>query len=81
MRDDMCLANSFYSILEIIILLFYIYRACIGQRFAKLELFTLMTKIVQNYKMEYVGDGELGIKTRLVTVPDRQIKIKFSKRQ
>ena len=56
-------------------------RACIGQRFAKLELFTLMTKIVQNYKMEYVGDGELGIKTRLVTVPDRQIKIKFSKRQ
>ena len=40
-----------------------------------------MAKIVQNYKMDYVGDGELGIKTRLVTVPDRQIKIKFSKRQ
>jgi len=56
-------------------------RACIGQRFAKLELFTLMAKIVQNYKMDYVGDGELGIKTRLVTVPDRQIKIRFSKRQ
>ena len=55
-------------------------RACIGQRFARLELFTLMVKLVQTYTMEYVGDGEVGVHTRLVSVPDRKIKIKFMKR-
>ena len=55
-------------------------RSCIGQRFARLELFTLMVKLVQTYRMEYVGDGEVGFHTRFVTVPDRQIKIKFTRR-
>ena len=57
-----------------------ILRACIGQRFARLELFTLMVKLVQTYTMEYVGDGEVGVHTRLVSVPDRKIKIKFTER-
>ena len=56
-------------------------RACIGQRFARLELFTLMVKLVQTYKMEYVGEGAVGVNTRLVSHPDRKIKIKFTKRQ
>ena len=55
-------------------------RSCVGQRFARLELFTLMTKLVQHYKLEYAGDGDVGIKTQLVSVPNKQIKIKFIKR-
>ena len=39
-----------------------------------------MVKLVQTYRMEYVGDGEVGFHTRFVTVPDRQIKIKFTRR-
>ena len=56
-------------------------RACIGQRFARLELFTLLVKLVQTFKMEYAGEGEVGVNTRLVSHPDRKIKIKFTKRQ
>jgi len=56
-------------------------RSCIGQRFAKLELFSLMVKVLQNYRLEYAGDGNIGIQTKLVTLPDRQVKIKFHKRQ
>ena len=55
-------------------------RSCVGQRFAKLELFTLMVKLVQNYRFEYAGDGEVNTKTQLVSVPNKQIRIKFSKR-
>ena len=55
-------------------------RSCVGQRFAKLELFTLMVKLVQNYRLEYAGDGEVNTKTQLVSVPNKQIRIKFSKR-
>merc|ERR1719369_2765750 len=31
-------------------------RACIGQRFAKLELYMMIAKIVQRYRMEYSGE-------------------------
>jgi len=55
-------------------------RSCIGQRFAKLELYTLMVKIVQNYKMEYAGVGDVRAVTKLVSAPDRPIKIKIVKR-
>ena len=56
------------------------HRACIGQRFAKLELFTLMTKLVQTYKISYAGEGEVGGVTKFVTVPDKPVKIQFSRR-
>lgn len=55
-------------------------RSCIGQRFARLELYSLMVKLVQQFRMEYAGEGEVGQTTNFVTVPDRQIKIRFSKR-
>ena len=40
-----------------------------------------MVKLVQTYRMEYVGEGEVGVNTRLVSHPDRKIKIKFTRRQ
>ena len=38
-------------------------------------------KVVQTYQLEYVGEGEVGVSTRLVSVPDRQVRIKFTRRQ
>ena len=56
------------------------HRACIGQRFAKFELFTLMIKLVQTYKISYAGEGPVGGVTKFVTVPDKPVKIQFSRR-
>ena len=56
------------------------HRACIGQRFAKLELFTLMIKLVQTYKISYAGEEPVGGVTKFVTVPVKPVKIKFSRR-
>lgn len=55
-------------------------RACIGQRFAKLELYMLTVKLVQRFKMEQDGP-QLGCATRLVSVPDGPVGIRFTERQ
>ena len=55
------------------------FRSCIGQRFARLELYIMMTKVVQRFKMEYNGDP-VGSMTRLVSIPDRPVNIKFTPR-
>ena len=34
----------------------FFYRSCIGQRFARLELYIMMTKVVQRFKLEYDGE-------------------------
>jgi len=54
-------------------------RACIGQRFAKLELYMLTVKLVQRFKMEQDGP-QLGCATRLVSVPDGPVGIRFTER-
>ena len=54
-------------------------RACIGQRFAKLELYMMIAKIVQRYRMEYSGE-KVGTITEFISVPDKPIKIKFVER-
>ena len=54
-------------------------RACIGQRFAKLELYMMMVKMVQRYRMEYEGE-EVGALTQFVSVPDKPCNIKFIER-
>ena len=55
-------------------------RSCIGQRFAKLELFMLMTKLVQTYRLEYAGTEPVGGATKFITVPDKPVIINFSRR-
>ena len=55
-------------------------RSCIGQRFAKLELFMLMTKLVQTYRLEYAGTEPVGGATKFVTVPDKPVRINFARR-
>jgi len=54
-------------------------RSCIGRRFAQLELYMMMAKIVQRFKMEQDGPP-LGVRTNFVSVPDRNVNIKFTER-
>merc|ERR1719315_510342 len=46
-------------------------RACIGQRFARLELYALMVKLVQRYRMEYTGET-VGFHTQMVMYQTNQ---------
>ena len=70
--------NRSYSSIFFFISLFYP-RSCIGQRFAKVELYLRMVKIVQRYQMEYEGE-EVGTLTELISKPDKPINIKFIER-
>ena len=54
-------------------------RSCIGRRFAQLELYMMMVKIVQRFKMEQEG-APLGVITNFISVPDRNVNIKFTER-
>ena len=44
-----------------------------------MELYALMVKLVQRFKMEYKGD-DVGTLTTFVSVPDKPINIKFIER-
>ena len=55
-------------------------RSCIGQRFARLELFMLMMKLVQTFRLEYSGTEQVGVLTKFVSVPDKPVRIKFIRR-
>jgi len=54
-------------------------RSCIGQRFAKLELYMLMVKVVQKFHMEFRGE-EFGVFTHAISVPNKPVNIKFTRR-
>jgi len=54
-------------------------RSCIGRRFAQLELYMMMVKIVQRFKMEQEGEP-LGVFTNFISLPDRNVNIKFTER-
>ena len=40
-----------------------------------------MVKVLQNYKLEYAGDGDVGVSTQFISVPDKEVKIRFIKRE
>merc|ERR1712173_536843 len=47
-------------------------RSCIGQRFARLELYVLLAKVVQRCKIEYQGE-EINIRSGLVGAADKPV--------
>ena len=49
-----------------------IFSACIGQRFAKLEVYVVAAKMVFKFKLGYQGE-DVGIKTGLVGAPNIEI--------
>ena len=54
--------GAFKDVSQQVHILTNIFRSCIGQRFAKLELNVLMVKVIQNFRIEYDGE-DVGIKT------------------
>jgi len=54
-------------------------RSCIGRRFAQLELYIMMAKVVQRFRLEYEGP-EVGVLTKFVSFPDKEVNIKFVER-
>ncbi|KAG1667440.1 APOBEC1 complementation factor [Nymphon striatum] len=55
-------------------------RMCIGRRIAELELYSLFTKLMQNFTIEYKY-GELDIVTRLVLMINSPLKFTFNDRK
>ncbi|GAB1606457.1 cytochrome P450 10-like [Argonauta hians] len=51
-------------------------RMCIGRRIAEQELFILMTKIIQNFRLEYHHEDVQPVLNTVMT-PDRPLRIKF----
>jgi cytochrome P450 len=51
-------------------------RMCIGRRFAEMEIYVLLAKIIQNFHIEYHYEN-IGIKTRLINVANKPMKYKF----
>jgi len=54
-------------------------RSCIGQRFAKLELYMVMVKLLQRFQLEHNGE-DVGMKTGLINSPDRDVVLTLKER-
>ena len=54
-------------------------RSCIGQRFARLELYLVAFRMVQRFKMEYDNEP-IGIDYTGVGHPDRDVQIRLTSR-
>jgi cytochrome P450 family 12 len=52
-------------------------RMCIGRRFAELEIEALISRIIQNYKVEW-NYGGMKVKSVMVNVPEGDLKFKFT---
>ena len=55
-------------------------RMCVGRRFAEVQIYCLIIKTLQNYKIEYRGEP-VGVMTELLNAPDRDVFIKFINRK
>merc|ERR1711936_6809 len=52
-------------------------RACVGQRFAKLELYLVLAKMIQRFRLEYHG-GEVDVKTGFFGSPNIDVVLKIT---
>lgn len=51
-------------------------RSCIGRRFAEMEIFVALTRILREFKIEY-NHGPLQYKVSIILAPDDDLKFKF----
>ncbi|GFU13037.1 ecdysone 20-monooxygenase [Nephila pilipes] len=49
-------------------------RMCIGRRFAEMEMYTALAKLVYNFKLEYAGE-DLKLKSAFIIVPGNPISV------
>jgi len=54
-------------------------RMCVGKRFAELEVFILLSKIVQRFRVSW-PHKDLGMETRTLTRPDAPLRLVFQDR-
>lgn len=54
-------------------------RMCIGRRMAEQKIYVFLSKLLKNYKVEYIGK-ELKPVFRLVNAPDKSLDIKLTRR-
>ena len=54
-------------------------RSCIGRRFALVQIYCLIIKLLQRYRIEYHGE-EIGVITEFLNIPDRDVTIKMINR-
>lgn len=55
-------------------------RMCIGRRMAEQEVYLVISKIIQNFKVEYSGDEDVQPVLNLFMTPDRPMKLIFTPR-
>ena len=55
-------------------------RACVGQRFALLEIQVAVAKIIQSYRLNYTGNDISMIKDQFLATPSEAIMINYSDR-
>ena len=55
-------------------------RMCLGRRFAELEFYILIIKILKRFKLEYHHE-EVKMLTEFVTRPDKKVKVRFVPRK
>ena len=55
-------------------------RSCIGKRFALVEIYCLIIKVLQKYRIEYHGEP-VDTCTSFINTPDREVIIKFINRK
>ncbi|XP_006867877.1 PREDICTED: sterol 26-hydroxylase, mitochondrial-like [Chrysochloris asiatica] len=57
-------------------------RACLGRRIAELEMYLLLTRLIQQYKVVLAPEtGELKSVARIVLVPHKKVGLLFQQRQ
>ncbi|KAM6178403.1 sterol 26-hydroxylase, mitochondrial [Rhynchocyon petersi] len=57
-------------------------RACLGRRIAELEMYLLLTRLMQKYKVVLAPEtGELKSVARIVLVPNKKVGLRFMQRQ
>lgn len=56
-------------------------RMCAGRRIAELEMYLLAVRLIQKYKLEYPSNEVVEPFMRVVTIPDRPVRVKFIDRQ
>ena len=54
-------------------------RMCVGRRFAELEFYVLLLKLIQNFKVEYHHDN-IGFISAFISKPDKPLKFCFVER-
>ncbi len=50
---------------------------CPGMRFAQMEMMVAAAKLIQNYRLEWAGEGRLGPRWAMFNAPDQPLKFKF----